>query len=424
LDAFAFGPALPVAACALFLAVWIPRLLRSFWVDEAGSYWMAHEGLVRAVQKTWHWPGQSILYSAIASLFCFDGSPLRDTLLRLPSVVGLALAAYFVYRIGEKRIGKHAGLAAVILFVFHPSVIDLAPMARPYALAMAAVSASCWALDEWVASRSRKHLLYYVAASVLVIYLHYFFAVILGIQALYLLYVFLIEGRRQHFGAAIVAGMVVLVSVAPLIPHLRLLVNERHTLPFAPPPTRGDLAADLAPSVLIAGTLVAGCILLLIWPEQRRGMAQTDRPFLFLLSVWWLIGPLLFMAVSKVTTMRIFVPRYLAFSLPAQALLFAYLGYRLFGASGARVWALLSVVLFAANPLTAVRGAQGPDELLPVVRLVRAEANVPVFFPSLLQESLFYDWRAGNRPDSYLFAPLVAYPIENPLLPLPVTANR
>jgi hypothetical protein len=37
-----------------------------------------------------------------------------------------------------------------------------------------------------------------------------------------------------------------------------------------------------------------------------------------------------------------------------------------------------------------------------------------------LNESLFYDWRAGNQPTSYLFAPLVAYPIDNPLLPLPV----
>jgi hypothetical protein len=423
LDAFASGRMLPVAAAILFAAVWVPRLMRSFWVDEAGTYWMAHEGLIRAVQKTWHWPGQSILYSAIVSLFCFDGSPLRDTLLRVPTLIGLAAAAYFVYRIAERRIGERAGLAAVILFVFHPGVIDLASIARPYALAMAAVTASCWALDEWTVSRGRRHLFYYAAAAILVIYLHYFFAVMLGIQALYLLYVFLVEGRRQRFGEALLAGGVVLISVLPLMPHLRLLVDQRHTLPFTGPPSRGDLAADLAPSLLVAGTLVAGCLLLLVWPEQRRGAAGIDRGFVFLLSAWWLIGPLLFMAVSKVTTMRIFVPRYLAFSLPAQALLFAYLGYRLFGASGTRVWALVSVALFAANPFVAIRGMRGSDELLPVIRLVRAEPNVPVFFPSLLQESLFYDWRAGNRPDSYLFAPLVAYPIPNELLPIPVTTT-
>ena len=55
-----------------------------------------------------------------------------------------------------------------------------------------------------------------------------------------------------------------------------------------------------------------------------------------------------------------------------------------------------------------------------MIQIVRSEPDAPVFFPSLLQESLFYDWRAGNRPDSYLFAPLVAYPIPNRVVPLPV----
>jgi hypothetical protein len=87
-------------------------LTRSFWVDEAGTFWMVHEGAIRAVQKTWHWPGQSILYSVIASFFCFDGSPWRDALLRIPSLVGIAAAGYFLYRIAERRIGDRAGIRA------------------------------------------------------------------------------------------------------------------------------------------------------------------------------------------------------------------------------------------------------------------------------------------------------------------------
>ena len=68
-------------AAALLLAVplYLPRLLRSFWVDEAGTYWMAYEGLASAIEKCSHWPGQSILYGAIASLFCLDvEGPWRD----------------------------------------------------------------------------------------------------------------------------------------------------------------------------------------------------------------------------------------------------------------------------------------------------------------------------------------------------------
>src|SRR5262249_4634559 len=63
--------------------------------------------------------------------------------------------------------------------------------------------------------------------------------------------------------------------------------------------------------------------------------------------------------------------------------------------------------------------ADGGSALLPMIKIVRSEAKAPVFFPSLLHESVSYDWRAGNRPDSYLFAPLVAYPIPNEVFPFP-----
>ena len=419
LEAFGNGPALPIATAILFAVVWGPRFARSFWVDEAGTFWMVHEGLIRAVQKTWQWPGQSILYSAIASLFCFDGAPLRDFLLRIPSLIGLAAASYFLYRIAERSIGNRAGMVAVILFLFHPGVTEIGFQARPYPLGIAAVTASCWALGEWVGSRRRSHLLWYILTSVLVIYLHYFFAVILAVHALYLMFVFFVEGRRQRLGEAVLAGAAILLSIVPLIPHLQLMARERHTVPSFQPPALVDLTNFLAPSLLVAGLLVAGCLVPLVRPARLGGRMRLDPGFLFLVTAWWLIGPTLFMVVARATSTGIFLLRYLAFSFPAQALLFAYLGYRLFGAARARVWALAAVVFFAANPLLSMRGKAGRDELLPLIRLIRAEGNAPVFFPSLLVESMFSDWRAGNQPDSHLFAPLVAYPIDNQLLPLP-----
>ena len=105
-------------------------------------------------------------------------------LLRIPSLIGMVAAAYFLYRCAERRIGHCAGIVAVILFVFHPAVIEIGLQARPYSLAIGAVAASCWALLEWEESRSRGHLLRYMLAAILVIYLHYFFAVILSIHAL------------------------------------------------------------------------------------------------------------------------------------------------------------------------------------------------------------------------------------------------
>ena len=409
----------------LFLAVWGPLFARSFWVDEAGTFWMAHEGPWRAIQKTSHWPGQSLLYAAIASLFCIDAGPLREFLLRVPSLIGLCAAAYYIYRIAERQIGPRAGLAAAILFLFHPIVMMVGFQARPYALAIAAVSASCWALTEWERTRARTDLAAYMAASILVIYLHYFFAAILAVHFVYVAFAGLVERRRERLWEWPLAVAGVLLCATPLVPHLKLLASERRTLPFLGPPELTDLTDSLAPSMLIAGLLVAGCVIAGVRlggadepapPEKGHG----SRAFLVLVASWWLLGPALFTAVSRVTSMRIFVPRYLAFSFPAQALLLAWLGYRLFGAAGGRMWAFLGVVLFAANPLLALRVKTGNEELLPLMRVIRSHPESPVFFPSLLPESLFYDWRAGNRPDSYLFAPLVAYPVPNPVLPLPV----
>jgi hypothetical protein len=409
-----------VLILALAALVWGPLLRRSFWVDEAGMFWMVHEGWWRAIQKTLHWPGQSLLYSAIESFFCLGNSPWREFLMRVPSVIGICSAAYFLFRIAERQIGQGAGLAAVVLFVFHPGVTAIGFQARPYGLALGASTASFWMLMEWERTRSRMDLVRYVAASILVIYLHYFFAAIFAVQFLYVVWVYTVERRRERIWEWAAAAALIAVSVVPLIPHLKLLVGERNTLPFINKPELTDLAELLTPVLLAAGLIAAAWIVGFVWqaPEEKKECAS--RPFLLLVAGWWLFAPVFFMLVSRATPMRILVPRYVASSYCAQALLLTWLGFRLFGAIAARVWALVGVMLFAANPLLALRAKAGNEELLPVIRVVREHPEAPTFFPSLLPESMFYNWRAGIQPDSYLFAPLVAYPIPNPFLPLPV----
>ena len=87
------------------VAAYLPPMLRSLWTDEAGMFWMARGGPIAAIQKTWHWPGQSILYSALTSFFCFEGSPFRDQFLRIPALLSVVAACYFLYRFAEDAIG-------------------------------------------------------------------------------------------------------------------------------------------------------------------------------------------------------------------------------------------------------------------------------------------------------------------------------
>ncbi len=416
-----------IAAALLLASVWVPRLFRSLWVDEAGTFFMAYRGPLEAIRVTAHWPGQSILYAVIASFFAFNGGPVRDVALRIPSLVGVLLAALFLYRLAEKGVGKHAGFLAAVIFLFHPTAIILGTQARPYALALAAVAGSCLALYEWVENRERRYLFGYVVASTLIVYLHYFFAAIFLCHALYLGYVFVVERRVRCWHHLLASFGAIGLLIAPLFPLMRSLLREAHTLPFASAPQATELSESLLPTMVAFGLFAAAIVAQFVFPTGFRKPRPLSRSFSVLLVSWWSLTPVLFFAVSVATPMRVFLPRYIASAVPGQTLLLAYAGYSLFQTLTARCWVLCAVLLSTASPLALLAARKkGAEELQPFVSIIRSQSvkdAPPVFFSSALCESNFYDWRAGMGNGSYLYTPFVAYPMKNRLLPLPFSLN-
>ncbi len=408
-----------------FLGVYLPPLLRSLWIDEAGTFWMARGGPIAAIQKTWHWPGQSILFSAITSLFCLEGSPFRDVLLRLPALLGAAAAGYFLYRLANDAIGPGAGRLAAILFAFSPTTIEFATQARPYTCAMAAAAASCWALYRWAESRERRWLAAYVVSLTLVFYFHYLFSLILAAHAALLAWEMLRKRRFARAGDLIVAWIAVIVLVLPLVPHLLLLFRQSHTLSFAPKPTMADLAELLLPPLFATGLFAMGILTRTIYPDADRERGVWPTGLVAMMVAWWCAGPLISFAVSTVTRSEIFVPRYVSYSGLGLVLLLASVAYSVFGPRVGFAWILMGTLLTTGNPLhiTNIRNL-GVAELKPAMRIIQNESAgqpslPPVLARSDLTESDFLDWQAGNVPGSYLFAGYVAYPMKNTLVPLP-----
>lgn len=419
--------ALWLTAGLMLACAWGPRLFRSLWVDEAGTFFMAHRGPLAAVQITSHWPGQSILYAVIESFFVWGGAPLRDCILRIPSLLGILLAAWFLYRFAERAFGKGAGFLAAVLFLFHPNILSLATQARPYSLALAAVTGSCLALYEWVERRERRFILYFVAASTLVVYLHYFFSIVFLFQAVYIAYVFLIERRVDRWPYLLAAYALIGLLITPLFPHMRLLLHEAHTLPFAPAPSVNELCESLLSPLLSLGLFLSAFLVQFVLPDSFRKPRPANRSLSVLLLSWWLLAPCLFFAASIATPMRVFLPRYIASAIPGQTLLLAYAGYFLFKNLSARFWVVCGVLLSTPSlwAFMAV-GHPGSEELGPFLRIIQAHSRKslpPVLYSSPLPESDFYNWKAGLANDSYLYAPFVAYPMRNRLLPLPFTLN-
>ena len=408
-----------------FLGAYLPPLLRSLWVDEAGMFWMARGGPVAAIQKTWNWPGQSILYSAITSLFCFEGSPFRDILLRLPALLGAAAACYFLYRFANDAIGPGAGRLAAVLFVFSPTTIEFATQARPYACAMAAAAASCWTIYRWAQSRERRWLLAYVISLTLVFYFHYLFAVILATHAALLAWEVFRKRRFTRAGDLVIAYLAVALLVLPLVSHLLLLFRESHTLSFAHKPTLAELAELLLPPVFGTGLFAMGVLAHTMYPNIARERGAWPVGLVVMMVAWWCVGPLIAFAASTVTSAEIFVPRYISYSGLGLVLLLASVGYSVFGPRAGFAWVLMGTLLTTGNPLhiTAIRNL-GAAELRPAMRVIQNESTgqlslPPVLARSDLTESDFLDWQEGNASESYLFAAFVAYPMKNTLVPLP-----
>jgi hypothetical protein len=408
-----------------FFGVYLPPLLRSLWIDEAGMFWMARGGPIAAIEKTWNWPGQSILYSAITSLFCFEGSPFRDILLRLPALLGAAAACYILFRLANDAIGPGAGRIAAILFAFSPATIEFATQARPYTCAMAAAAASCWALYRWTQSRERRWLAAYVISLALVFYFHYLFLLILAAHAALLAWEMFLERRFTRAADLVVAYIAVLLLALPLIPHLLLLFRQSHTLSFAHKPTMAQLAEFLLPPLFATGLFAMGILTHTIYPNIAWKGGAWRAGVVAMIAAWWCAGPLIAFAVSTVTPAEIFVPRYISYSALGLVLLLTSVGYSVFGPRVGFVWVLLGALLTTGNPLhiATIRNL-GAAELRPAMRVIQNESAgqlslPPVLARSDLTESDFLDWRAGNAPDSYLFAAYVAYPMKNQLLPLP-----
>ncbi|HZS54836.1 MAG TPA: glycosyltransferase family 39 protein [Bryobacteraceae bacterium] len=409
--------------------IWGPRLRRSFWVDEAGTWWMAHDGPLAALQKTLHWPGQSLLYSIIASFFCLPAGPLREFALRVPSLIGMAIAAYFLYRMAEEAIGRGSGFIALAMFAFNPVCYRLGTEARPYALALAATAASSWLLYKWVQTRSRRDLIWYVIASTLIVYFQYLFAAIFVVQVVYLLWVFVFERNYAKWQEIVGAFILMGVLILPLLPHLKLLLEQGRTLPFRSAlPDPMELMTFVLPTVVAFGMFVGALFVQFLFPTGEHGSGLSRSTVLFF-STWLLLVPTLFLALTVKSKTDIFVDRYMSFSLEADALLLAAAGYVFFGTSRARLWALCAILLSTASPIAMRRAwGIGYDDLKPFMQIIQSESQTnplpPVFFRSELPESNFNNWRDGLQGESRLYAPFMVYPMPNRLLPLPFHFTR
>lgn len=402
----------PLLAAAVVCGYWVPRLSGGFWVDEAGSFWIAHQGFAHVWERLHIYPGQSIIYMHLSWLFATDG-PHKELVMRLPSVVAALVAARLLYLLTERMVGPGSGYLAVIPFLSAGAIVEAATNARPYALGLAVILASFLSLREWVHTGSTRQYLIYGFTSSLVVYFHYLFGLIFLAQALYLLAAHR-AGRRIPLARVFMVAAFIAAAAVPLAWQVLTIVRMAGAWTLRPPSLISLLM--LYPTQTLSAAMVALVLYRFLYPKwfgQWIRLAWDDR---VLLSLWMLLGPTLIFAAARVTGYPLFTQRYLIYGLlPA----FVFIAWALRQVNNERARFAVLVAL-SLNAFLYVFTVGEPDWRTPLeaVRKV-VSSDTPLLVQSGFAQSTNIDLRGEPNDSSYLFAPLTAYPVQNQVIPVP-----
>ena len=386
------------------IQLWFGLIASSLWLDETGTWWIVKDGPVEAMHRAFSWSGQSPFFYLVAwaSSRIFG---LNEIALRIPSVLAMSGAIYFLFRIGERIFDR--ATAAVVAFVFLCVASFYAIDARPYALALLCLTVSVWALLRWVDTNRPFDAIVYVVAGASLVYAHCIMSLGLGAAVIY--GVAATWNQRRRLAWLVVMEIVTGLLCAPLVPQLKLFYATRSAHTFTGLPTSGDLLDGFIPCSL------AGALVLLVWLVMsfRRDAAiagRCTRLAALLIGAWALFAPLFLFLLPVATDLRLFVDRYYSSALPGQALLLGGLisSIRVRGVRNA-----LLLILGAASILVQGRisvNSHGREDWRAAMQFVKHEAQAaPVLLVSPFAEGT--DFKALRDPKIHdiLFSPELVY---------------
>ena len=396
------------AATAAF--AWLPGLRHSLWLDETVTAWVCRAPLVESLARA-----VDFQFSALAFLPHWMAGRVAagEPALRAPALLFMACAAVVVWRVGRRLGDDEAGLLAALAFVGLRIVGTQAANARPYALGVLVVTAAMLFLLRWLGGGHARDGAAWALLAGLMPHVHPLLGVMLPVHAATLV----VSWRRRGAPPAVRPALLLLLLVlALLVPQARSLAARSGSMTYAPLPTFDDLAVIVAPPAAVAGALLA-------WAGARAaggrlaGHEGGGPPWGVLLA-WAVVPAALLFLVSRLTPMRFLVPHYAIAGAPGLALL---IGFALRALEPARARLVAAVVLAAAGASATAATLRPLEDWRQAAAAVRSETapDAPVVVMSGLVESADARWLLDPRASRYLMAPLMEYPVERALVPMP-----
>jgi dolichyl-phosphate-mannose-protein mannosyltransferase len=413
--AAAYGVALLVCLSVWFLAVRAP-----LWTDETLSYWQIAGGF----KQIWARSIQGNSFAAYAYILWLTKTLFGSTelVLRIPSILAMLAAVHAFYRCARELFAWDVSLIATMLFILPRGIAFAAIDVRPYAFALLATNLTILLFLRWMKTHQTGYAALFGIASAGIFYFHYLFASILAALTVYYLLT-----RRSSLRADLrqigVALGCFAIFMLPVLPRLGYIYQTRTTHSFADAPQWTSVLQVLNPGT---GQLLvlAGAILLAAVARQLTPNRERLSNLVLCLSLA-LVPVLCLYAISVITSVHVFIPRYLLVAVPGIALCWGWL------CSIVESRALRAIFCFAFVGLCAFQAYSSPlsrrheeswKEALAFADANAAVDHAPLLMCSPLVEADFQPMPAVAS-ESVLYSPLSYYKVSAPVVPFPRTLN-
>ncbi len=393
--------------------LWLPGLGRGLWLDETGTFWVVSGGLEDTVDRSLTYQGQSPFYFVIAWVARIVGQG-NEIVLRLPSVMFMAVAAFLMYRLVAALTNRTGALLAAAVFVTSWKIVMEANDARPYALGIVMVVGAMFGLVRWFQTAQRRFAALYVVCAALTVYAHYLLGVMFIVHIIHA-----VEARRAATRVTllqvVIAAAAVGVLLLPLVPQFLAVLAKRGTYSWTGTPGLKALAMALVPPVTLAGLLV-GLVAARVIAGARIERQRRAPWFAF---AWLLVPVLVMFCISRFTATKIFAPMYVIAAEPGVAVLAGWYLRGLRPAHGAPIVVLgLVAVSFVALRFRPFPREDWREAIAEINRLDPG-GSAGVMCACGFVEASQLDWLRDPERVKFLNAPLATYPPHGEILRLP-----
>ena len=400
------------------LRLWIQPMNSSFWLDETGTFLLVQGTFGQMLERCVNWVGQPTFFAAIVWLFAQLPGP-REVILRLPSLIGLSVATFFVYRIGRRVLGSEAAGSAVLIFAALAGYY--ASDARPYALGLMTASGTILFLIRWMENGRVIDAIGYSVFAALTVYFHFLFSVMFVVHAAYVL-LRTLQRKRPRPAVLVSSAVLILILLIPLVPSFLRTFSVRGSFNFVEKPRMASIVLDSVPAFL-DGFLVAGIFaVILLFANMKFSRSKVLQPEVWLLLMWAVASPLALFLISYLSPVSVFLPRYFSVALPGLALALAWVISGFQPASARTILTLVLVAGAIADRGGSLRnlphGNENWREAMAAVRRVTGGDAIPVLVRSEFIESASPAMFNNPGQAEFLLAPQIMYPPAGVIIPL------